>query len=91
MELQRANAKLQEKRNEIKTLKADFAGIFSALCDTSAELEKANSLLEEQKGVIAALQMENATLRCQLPLGDLEATNSVDAPKHRCFGAVACL
>ena len=49
MELQRANAKLEEKGNEIKTLKADFEGIFSALCHTSAELEKANGPREEQK------------------------------------------
>ena len=58
-DLELAEAQLQQKNAEITALKAEFEGIFSALCHTSSELQKANSKIEEQKSTIALLTAEN--------------------------------
>ena len=49
MELEVAKAKLDEKTSEMQALQHDFEGIFSALCHTSAELEKMKAENADQR------------------------------------------
>ena len=80
MDLEVAKAKLKEKTAEVQTLKHDFEGIFSALCHTSSELEKANIQIDHHKRLIDGLTNEKAMLRRQLEGHGIEDVNDVDAP-----------
>ena len=80
MDLEVAKAKLKEKTAEVQTLKHDFEGIFSALCHTSSELEKANIQIDHHKRLIDGLTKEKAMLRRQLEGHGIEDMNGVDAP-----------
>ena len=62
----KATFTLAPSQAEAKALKSKFESIFTALCHTSAELEKAKEQVKEQFETSTSLSAENALLRQQL-------------------------